>query len=272
MTLLPGLTVVLAVAVGVLVGLGSRRRGSPALSRTDTPDPLPARLRIATFNVCQGRGIDRRVDLDRTAAQLGELDVVCLQEVRAATWFGGVGQARRLARLAGYPLADYLPAERRFWRDWLGNALLSRIRPAGWRLEPLPNREHKAWRSLVHVRMGAGARGFDLFLLHAARREDRDDHIARALALFECSPRAVLAGDLNCAADHPLLREFVQARCAAIDPLAALPATPLHGAAAVEPRFDHLLVRGLSVVDQGVRPGPASDHPLYWIEVDLDSD
>lgn len=268
------LLVILFAAAAGLLALGSRRTGVAAAAGTAAGSSVPAlpkRLRIGTFNICQGRGSDRRTRLARTARELHALDIVCLQEVRGAPWLGRTGQIDRLAALAGLPVARYLGAERRWWRDWLGHGLLARIAPAAWSLEPMPNSEHKAWRSLARFRFGSQDAGFDLIALHAARRADRDAQIARAIECLLATERGILAGDFNCDAAHPALRALIDGDHGVTDPLATL-APPVAAGAAPEPRFDFLLVRGLTVIDSGMRAGPASDHPLYWVEVEVPAD
>jgi len=67
-------------------------------ARTDTP------LRVVTYNIRHGRGMDNRVDLPRTAAVLRAQtpDIVGLQEVdQRVTRSDGVAQADSLGRLLG---------------------------------------------------------------------------------------------------------------------------------------------------------------------------
>lgn len=108
-------------------------------------------MRLLTWNIQWGRGMDGRVDLARIAAEIkamGEFDVICLQEV--AVNFAGLPGSRgedavaELARrLPGYtPI--YAPAtdlpDGRGGRKQFGNALFSRL-PVGqvWRhLLPWP--------------------------------------------------------------------------------------------------------------------------------------
>ena len=61
-------------------------------------------LRVATYNIRHGRGLDGRIDLERVAAAIEALgaDVVLLQEVDQGTRrAAGVDQARELGRLTG---------------------------------------------------------------------------------------------------------------------------------------------------------------------------
>lgn len=108
-------------------------------------------MKLLTWNIQWGRGMDGRVDLARIAAEIramGTFDVICLQEV--AVNFPGLpgsrgedGVAVLAALLPGY-LAIYAPAtdlpDGRGGRRLFGNALFSRL-PVGqvWRhLLPWP--------------------------------------------------------------------------------------------------------------------------------------
>ncbi len=98
-------------------------------------------MRLLSWNIQWGRGLDGRVDLDRitrTIHALGELDVICLQEV--AVNFPGLpggsgedGMARLAAGLPGYAAvygaATDLP-DGRGGRKLFGNAIFSRL-PVG---------------------------------------------------------------------------------------------------------------------------------------------
>jgi endonuclease/exonuclease/phosphatase family metal-dependent hydrolase len=77
------------------------------LSACAAPDPaLDSRpdLRVVSYNIRHGRGLDDQVDLARTAAVLRELapDLVALQEVdQGVARSGGVDQAAELGRMLG---------------------------------------------------------------------------------------------------------------------------------------------------------------------------
>lgn len=70
----------------------------------ETPAPGAVTLRVASYNIRHGRGMDGVVDLDRTAAVLRRLqpDLVGLQEVDSVvTRSGGVAEAEALGRRLG---------------------------------------------------------------------------------------------------------------------------------------------------------------------------
>ncbi|MEW5788545.1 MAG: endonuclease/exonuclease/phosphatase family protein [Pseudomonadota bacterium] len=108
-------------------------------------------MKLLTWNIQWGRGLDGRVDLPRIAAEirrLGDADLICLQEV-AVNFPGlkgndGADQMARLAALLPGYTPVYAPAtdlpDGRGGRKRFGNALFSRL-PVGqvWRhLLPWP--------------------------------------------------------------------------------------------------------------------------------------
>lgn len=80
----------------------------------------PARLRVATYNIHRGRGLDGRERLDRIMAVLAEVeaDIIALQEVFQA-------QAWALAEATGMAVA--FGATRRLPRGLFGNVCLTRL-------------------------------------------------------------------------------------------------------------------------------------------------
>ena len=103
-----------------------------------TSQQTPASIRIATYNIKHGRGMDGTVDLERTAATLQALDadIIALQEVDdRASRSGRVDQATWLAeRLDMYAAyGSFMP----FQGGRYGLAILSRNRiesHESWRL------------------------------------------------------------------------------------------------------------------------------------------
>ena len=76
------------------------------MSWIDRHRVMSSRLRIVTWNIHKGIGIDRKYRLDRSVAVLGELDadVACLQEVdEGVRRSARERQGQRLARELGYP-------------------------------------------------------------------------------------------------------------------------------------------------------------------------
>lgn len=85
----------------------------------------PVDIRVATYNIHRGRGMDRRVRLERITAVLATIDpdVVALQEV-IGPGLSGVGQAEALG--AGLGMGWVMAATRELRQHQFGNVVLSR--------------------------------------------------------------------------------------------------------------------------------------------------
>jgi endonuclease/exonuclease/phosphatase family metal-dependent hydrolase len=200
-------------------------------------------MKLLSWNIQWGRGLDGRVDLPRilqTIRQLGDFDVICLQEV-AVNFLGlpgsrGEDQVAELsAGLPGYTPV-YGPAtdvpDGRGSRSQFGNAIFSRL-PVGqvWRhLLPWPAESDvpSMQRVLVEAVVSADVGPLRVLTTHLeyysqAQRQAQIDAIrhlhAEACAMstraplleeaggsFEVFPRpaqALLCGDLNFPASAP---------------------------------------------------------------------
>ena len=82
-------------------------------------------LRVATYNIHRGRGMDRRVRLERIMAVLATIDpdVVALQEV-IGPGLSGLGQAEQLG--AGLGMGWVMATTRELRQHQFGNVVLSR--------------------------------------------------------------------------------------------------------------------------------------------------
>lgn len=123
-------------------------------------------MKLLSWNIQWGRGLDGRVDLARIAGEIrriGDFDVICLQEV-AVNFPGLAGNDARdqvaelAALLPGYTPV-YAPAtdlpDGRGGRKLFGNAILSRL-PVG-----------QVWRHLLPWPEDAGVRSMQRVLLEA---------------------------------------------------------------------------------------------------------
>jgi endonuclease/exonuclease/phosphatase family metal-dependent hydrolase len=122
---------------------------SMTVSAADAP-----RVRVLTYNIHHGQGVDGKFDLGRIAAVIkqADADVVALQEVDVKTTRAhGVDQAAELARLTGMHVAfgkamDYADGQ-------YGNALLSRWPLEDVQTHALPFKEGCEPRCIVAARI-----------------------------------------------------------------------------------------------------------------------
>lgn len=219
------------------------------------PAELPPRFTFATFNIHRGKGPDGRVDLERTAAVLGRAKLIVLQEV-AGTLNGN--QAIPLAE-AQYAVSVFVPTERQWGLDHLGNAVLSRAKFEGIHRIPLEGTRGKAFRTATLTRFRWSGETLSLLSVHVDSQDDRQRQLAAVIDLFlALEPPAILAGDLNTPADDPALAALL----ARDDISASLPAEPTSA-----PVIDWVIARGVALSEPTHDWNDASDHPIVKVRV-----
>lgn len=230
--------------------------------------PPRATLRIGTFNIHGGKGLDGRRDLDRTAACLASLDFVALQEVHGPALWQTANQAQTLGARLGMAWL-FAPSA----RTWLcldaGNGCLSNLPVGGWQRIPLVRREDRTYRNAVLLELQHFGRTIHVVATHLNKTclPERAAHLREAIGLFlAVREPAILLGDLNTPADDPQLAALL-ATPGVIDAVRQAPPHPTATADDLQ-RIDWILVRGLRVVDAGLIDRGASDHPLVWAELD----
>lgn len=152
-------------------------------------------VRVATFNIRHGLGLDGVIDLDRTAAAVSATgaDLIALQEVdRSLRRSALVDQASALAERTG--LAAHFTATLRRGDGEYGLALLTRD-PAEVAFEALPRLADEEPRGMLVARW----RGLTLIATHLARHRAPRRVQTEALAERAASlpPPSVVLGDLN---------------------------------------------------------------------------
>lgn len=192
-------------------------------------------MRILTYNIRAGQGMDLSPALERQAAAIRMLapDVVALQEVdRATRRSGGVDQAAVLAGATGLHAAFARSID--FEDGEYGIALLSRERPGSVRIVPLPS-PHDEDRALLVADFGP----FVFAVTHLPLHEgDRTESVDRILAELLPSPKPVfLAGDWNALPDDLTLRRIGRGFAVLTDP-----SVPTFPAAAPDRCIDYVAV------------------------------
>lgn len=178
------------------------------------PEPPPAPpLRVLTYNIHHGEGIDGQLDLARIADVVldARADLVALQEVdRVAERTGGVDQLEELARLTGlHPaFAKFMDFE----GGEYGLAILSRYEiEAAWPIELPPGLQEPRSALAVTVHPpGLGATTFVcLHLDWLAPDAQRFAQAQSLIAALSALPAPVLlAGDFNDQPESRTLRLF----------------------------------------------------------------
>lgn len=197
-----------AAAIGVLAAGTS----SPAHAEAAAPHRP---IRVMSYNIQHGQGVDDRLDLDRVAAEIGHsgADIVGLQEVDRhwSERSDFADQAADLARDldmhvvygANLDLDPLNPGEPR--RQY-GNAILSDAPIREWRNTLLPRtgklEQRGLLEALVTVRR-VPVRVFTTHLQHNSQQERIAQIAAIRKVIATSQESVVLTGDLNARPDTP---------------------------------------------------------------------
>ena len=264
-----GLAVLTIVAAGVIVDGAWSKPADPveplSLEHQDRVAPLTTpSLRIATFNTHAGVGRDGIRDLGRTAAALANVDIAGLQEIRSPLLSFQGPQVSAVADTLGMAWL-FVPAEKRWWRNDYGTALLTRAPMADCMRIPLPTPARHRFRAALLANFVHQGRTVHLLAAHIDKDLEQDTHdlqLRTVADLFlSLGEPAILLGDLNDVSTHPEIARLLQ--------------TPgVHSALADVPRppvkndpIDWIFTRGFRTVRAEWRPTPSSDHPVAWAEL-----
>ena len=152
-------------------------------------------IRVLSYNIKNCIGMDGKIDFDRIAAVIQSInpDVVALQEVDSVTQrLNGMDVLKELADRTGM-YSTYGPAIE-YQGGKYGNGVLSKQRPKGYSLIPLPGRQER--RSLLMVEFG----DFYLYATHLNNVHPGDRHGAAMIINYEvrdADKPVILAGDFN---------------------------------------------------------------------------
>lgn len=260
------------LALGVVLGGVHAGRRTPVgpqqgvgISWPDASVPITkTHFRVATYNIHRGKGTDGVRDLSRTAGVLRDADLVGLSEVAGPAFWGGADQAEQLGRAltSGWQFA---PNQVRWHRYYFGNGLLSRLDVGRWTSEPLVydragSSSHRN-RLIAQIMVDPGPITF--IVTHIDRGAIRPVQLTHVLDEFAGHTPAVLVGDFNTTAADPVLVAFF-ADGNNVDAIAQS-----LGAADDKGRIDWIITRGMRVLSGGMEPPGISDHPCYWVDVEI---
>ena len=236
-------------------------RGINDLTLAQQPGDSTSRaFHVATFNIHSGVGRDGQRDLTRTAGNLADADFIGLNEVQGSLPWRSGNQARTLGESLrrGWLFA---PTERRWWCEHFGNGILSRVPVGAWERVPLAGTQSKGHRNMLVAEATVEGRPVRIIVTHIARGVNRNAQLTQVLRAFlDLPPPCVLMGDFNTRADEEPLKNLLH-QPSVIDAVGQSKA----GAG----RIDWILVRGLTVLNAGLRDNGASDHPCAWAELQL---
>lgn len=192
----------------------------------------PIRLRVLSYNIHHGEGIDRQLDLNRISSVIRSVkpDLVALQEVdQNAERTGSIDQPSELARLTQMHVAFGGNIELQGGR--YGNAVLSRLPIERHQNHALPNIDNGEQRGVIEmeVHVPLSREPILLFATHLDHRRDDRERIASATAINDLIANrsgvpALLAGDLNDVLDGETLNRLQEKwTCTDETPLPTIP-------------------------------------------------
>ena len=177
----------------------------------------PPQVRVLTYNIRHGEGLDGKVDLARTARIIAEVqpDLVALQEVDNKTQrTGGIDQAAELQRLTG--MHGAFGKAINYAGGQYGAAILSRwplLQVAPGVLPASPDHEMRP-ALIVRLRPGRGIPDLVFASTHLDHQNEQERlmQAGRLLALLGPSGDrpVILGGDLNAVPESPVLELFAK--------------------------------------------------------------
>ncbi len=238
-----------------------------------------AELRVLTYNIHHGEGVDGRLDLERIAAVIRSVEphIVALQEVdKNVPRSGSVDQPAELARLTGMQ-SVFFPSIPLNGGEY-GNALLTRFPVRESKRHLLPRHNDGEQRTVLEVEleMEGELPKLLVFATHLDHRPNESERLASAdmlnqLARSRETLPMILAGDLNAVPQSETLRRLRSEWTLGNDePLPTFPVdTPRR-------QIDYILVRPAQhwrvlecrVLDERV----ASDHRPLFLRVAYQGD
>jgi len=178
----------------------------------------PLTLRVLTYNVHHGEGIDGKLDLERIAGVIKsvEPDLVALQEIdKNTTRTGNVDQAAELARLTGKQMI--FGGNIRYQGGDYGNAVFTNLPIKTHKNHALPLIGAGEQRGVLEVELELPTKGESLTLLatHLDARPGDQERVESAKVINQWiakSPQRLflLAGDINDVPDSPTLRTLAE--------------------------------------------------------------
>jgi endonuclease/exonuclease/phosphatase family metal-dependent hydrolase len=211
---------------------------------------LPQQIRVLTYNIHHGEGVDGKFDLARIAALIKSVspDVVALQEVDQNTARSSdVDQPAELARLTGMEVVFGRNID--FQGGGYGTAVLTRLPVKAHASHKLPSLYEGEQRGVQVVELGsAGDPGLVFLCTHLDHRPDDRERLASAELVNELAATygnrlMILAGDLNAEPDSRVIRELEKR---------------WHVTGAAKPQAEVEAARGLLTFP--------SDKPRKWID------
>ena len=240
-------------------------KAKPAPNKTGTTIMPPKQwnaekdsLVIGTYNVQSGKDINGKRDISRSAELIKNADIVGIQEVYAATWFGEKSQAEQLAAFSDFGWL-FAATRRRWFREHRGNALLSRKKIHDWSITMLPDETGKQFRNLITAKTTLKGKEIAILVTHLHTKKGREVQLKFVLDEFQKHQYAILLGDFNTPHTSTMLQALIEKEEYQD---AILQTCPSHQD---KNRIDWIICKGLVASDGFFEPIGVSDHPYYQV-------
>ncbi|HOA74506.1 MAG TPA: endonuclease/exonuclease/phosphatase family protein [Phycisphaerae bacterium] len=219
-----------------------------------------------TYNIHIAKGLDGRLDIERTARVIREAnpDLVAVQEVdRGAKRTEGMDQPARLAELTGMQVVFVRNLERDGGE--YGNAVLSRLPIISYQHHLLPRFGKNEQRGVLEVHVECQGRPLVFLATHLDHQKDDAERLASVEMIREIVAKhrdkaVIVAGDFNAYPDTAVMGTVGQFLTLVRQADGQLP--PTFPANHPKERLDYILHNGaFATVDSWVVPETvASDH------------
>lgn len=251
------------VASGAIRHESRIRAGAFVHAAAQAAPATPGPLRVLSLNIRGRQWDDGRQAAARLKACLAQADIAGLTEVAGAGWFaplyGGADQAAAFARDQAMDYA-YAPRERRWWRDQLGQAVLTRLPAGRFEARPLPRRLSEGYNSWMVAPIEWNRQTVQVMTTQVGGA-DADMQLAAVLAVFDTLPApAILMGGLAKLGDYPSLSRLA----AQPDTVAVVNGDYRPGRV---PAAEWIIAKGFRQVAARRCPGPLDDHPGLILEL-----
>lgn len=183
---------------------------------TGCQEPEPFRLRVMSYNIRHGEGLDGKIDLERIAKVIdnAHVDLVALQEVdRGVERSGREDQPARLGKLTG--MKAIFEKNIDFQGGEYGNAVLSRLPVLSHQNHHLPRSLPQEQRGMLEVHVRADRQEVVFLATHFDYHPDDGERLASADMLRERVEAlgrvpVIAAGDLNARPDSPVITKLLE--------------------------------------------------------------
>jgi len=237
------------------------KSGSTLLSQS-TQLHDPETIKVATYNIQTGKGLNGRRNLLASAQVMAPADLVGVQEVYGAG-FDGLFAPSQTERIAKHGKFGWLfsATRRRWFREHRGNAILSKLPVSDWRVEMLPDTSGKSFRNMTIAEVHWQGESFHFINTHLHTRDGREEQLDIVLQEFAKYPRVILLGDFNSRATAQSLENALK----------NIEITDAVSAAGLDldnaDRIDWILTKGFKIEAGEMLEKGISDHPYYEVSL-----